>query len=295
MVDLQKEERVEPTLTLARQLWQAIEPLHAVVYFAPEPAEAARRVGLRGWWMGYFAGRIAPLGPIPPEAVTAVTYGFAPAMVARAIPDAWRYCPPDVVLRARLDAVGVALRRTLTARHLDRAAELGSLLWAAVGACRFEARPLAAAWSAVSRPGDPVVDCWLAATVLREHRGDGHVLAAVSAGLRGLDASVTHVATGAISRDIIQPSRGWSDDEWEQSVRRLHARGLLDRGGRLTRSGGMLRRDVEDTTDRLAAAPVERLGETGVGRVLDLAGAMSRHLIDTGVVPVPNPIGVPRP
>jgi hypothetical protein len=38
-----------PTSTLARRFWEAIEPIHAVVYFAPEPAEAARRVGLRGF------------------------------------------------------------------------------------------------------------------------------------------------------------------------------------------------------------------------------------------------------
>jgi hypothetical protein len=286
---------MQPTVTLARRLWQAIEPFHAVVYFAPEPAEAARSVGLRGWWMGYFAGRVAPLGPIPPEAVTAVTYGFSPAMVRRAIPDAWRFAPPEQVLPTRLEAVGAALRRALTGAHLRQIDQVRGLLWEAVDGCRFEARPLAAAWSSVARPDDPIVDCWLAATVLREHRGDGHVLAAVSAGLRGLDASVTHVATGAITRDIIQPSRGWSDDEWDQSCRRLRARGLLDRDGRPTRSGGTLRREIEDTTDRLAAGPVERLGETGIGRVVDIAGPISRHLIDIGVVPVPNPIGVPRP
>jgi hypothetical protein len=97
------------------------------------------------------------------------------------------------------------------------------------------------------------------------------------------------------AREIIQPTRGWSDDDWQQSSRRLQARGLMDRDGRLTKTGGALRRDVEDLTDRLAAAPVERLGETGVKRAIDLAAPVSRCLIDNGVVPVPNPIGAPRP
>jgi hypothetical protein len=135
----------------------------------------------------------------------------------------------------------------------------------------------------------------LATTVLREHRGDGHVLASVGAGLRGLDATVSFVATGAITRELIQPSRGWSDEDWAQSQRRLRARGILDRDGRLTKTGGALRRDVEELTDRLAAAPVERLGETGIERAIELAAPISRHLIDTGVIPVPNPIGAPRP
>ena len=286
---------MEPTATLARRFWAAIEPIHAVVYFAPEPAEAARKIGLRGFWMGYFAGRVAPLGPVPAKAVAAMAYGFAPAMVERAIPDAWRFADPAAVVVARIASAADALRH-----HLDRAmiaslAELSGPLWEAVAGCRFEGRPLAAAWSQVTHPRDPVESAWLAATILREHRGDGHVLAAVGAGLRGLEATLTFVATGAITREIIQPSRGWSDDDWQQASHRLQARGLLDRDGRLTKTGGALRREVEDLTDRLAAAPVERLGETGVKRAIDVASLVSRCLIDGGVVPVPNPIGVPRP
>jgi hypothetical protein len=121
------------------------------------------------------------------------------------------------------------------------------------------------------------------------------VIAAVSHGLRGLDAALTHVATGVISREMIQPSRGWTDEDWLSSKRRLQARGLVDRDGRLTKTGGALRRDIEDLTDRLAAAPVERLGETGVMEIIELATPVSRHLIDTGVFPVPNPVGAPRP
>jgi hypothetical protein len=69
----------------------------------------------------------------------------------------------------------------------------------------------------------------------------------------------------------------------------------LDRDGRLTKSGGAVRRQVEDTTDRLAAGPVERLGQDGVERLIELAAPLSRGLIDRGIVPLPNPVGVPRP
>lgn len=286
---------MEPTATLARRLWEATEPVHAIVYFAPEPAEAARRVGLRGFWMSYFASRFAPLGPVPAAAATAMAYGFAPAMVQRAIPDAWRLADPAIVLDARISGAAEALRHHLGQPELASLAKLSGLLWEAIAGFRFDGRPLAAAWSQVPRPDDSVASAWLAATIVREHRGDGHVLAGVSAGLRGLDATVTFVATGAISRELIQPSRGWSDEDWQQSVRRLRARGLLDRDGRLTKTGGALRRDVEDLTDRLAAAPVERLGETGVRQAIDLAAPVSRHLIDSGLIPVPNPIGAPRP
>jgi hypothetical protein len=286
---------MEPTPTLARRFWAAIEPIHAVAYFAQEPAEAARKAGLRGSWMSYFASRVAPLGPVPPSAVGAMAYGFAPAMVARAIPDAWKFAAPSAVLQARLASVPQALRQHVDGPLLGAMGELSRLLWEAVAGCRFDGRPLAAAWSAVPRPDDEVAAAWLAATVLREHRGDGHVLAGVASGLRGIDASVTFAATGAIPRAMIQQTRGWTDADWAASVRRLQARGLLDSGGRLTKSGGALRREVEDLTDRLAAGPVERLGSVGVEHAIDLATPVSRHLIDTGLIPVPNPIGAPRP
>jgi hypothetical protein len=49
----------------ARRLWRALEPLHAVTYFAPEPVEACTALGTRGFWMSYFAQRAAPLGAAP--------------------------------------------------------------------------------------------------------------------------------------------------------------------------------------------------------------------------------------
>ncbi|MDT7600710.1 MAG: hypothetical protein QOK26_2787, partial [Pseudonocardiales bacterium] len=150
-----------PTPTLARRFWEAIEPIHAVAYFAPESAEAVRRTGLRGFWMGYFAGRVAPLGPVSPEVVAAMAYGFAPAMVARAIPDAWGFAAPGSVLDARLTGVAAALRASLDPAAVADLTELSGLLWEAVAGCQFDGRPLAAAWSTAPRPADPVASAWL--------------------------------------------------------------------------------------------------------------------------------------
>ena len=79
----------------ARRLWQRFEPYHAVGYFAPEAGEVSRRAGWSGFWMGYFATRAAPLGPVPPSLVTALFFGFAPRVVERALPEAWRRCGPS--------------------------------------------------------------------------------------------------------------------------------------------------------------------------------------------------------
>jgi hypothetical protein len=283
---------MEPNSSLARRFWVALEPLHAVVYFAPEPAAAAKDVGLRGWWMGYFAGRAAPLGPIGPAPVTSMFFGFAPGMVARALPDAWKFARPEDVLRTRVEAVEMALARVLPEAG---PAELTGLLERAVAGCRFDGRPLAAAWAAVPRPPRLLARLWLATCVLREHRGDGHVLASVAAGLTGLEAGLTHIATGATTRELLQRARGWTDEEWEESRSRLLGRGLLDSSGRLTETGAAVRREVEATTDRLAAGPLEALGTAETERVIELATTLSRVVVDTGVVPVPNPMGLPRP
>ncbi|WP_433241119.1 SCO6745 family protein [Streptosporangium sp. CA-135522] len=286
---------VVPSPTLARRFWEAIEPVHAVAYFTPEPAEAARAVGLLGWWMGYFAGRLAPLGPLGAPAAKALCFAFAPGRVARALPDAWTYATPEKVLHTRMGAVQAALERVLPATGHADLERLVHLLERAVAGCGYEGRPLAAAWSGVPRPGSLTGRLWLAATILREHRGDGHVIAAAHAGLTGIEAGLTHVATGQIPRALIQTSRGWSDADWEQARRRLVARGLLDQGSRLSKRGGVVRREIENATDRLAAAPVTLLGPSGVEEAIRLAAPLSRHLVDTGVVPVPNPIGAPRP
>ncbi|MFK0248636.1 hypothetical protein ACIQUM_28415 [Amycolatopsis azurea] len=279
--------------SLQRRLWEAVEPLHAVVYFAPETAAAAKAVGLPSWWMGYFAGRVAPLGPLPEPPATAMLFGFAPRMVARSLPDAWKYAEPAVVLQRRMDAVEAALKRILP---MDAPfEELAGLLEQAVTGCDYAGRPLAAAWSSVAKPATPIGRIWLAATVLREHRGDGHVLSAIAAGLRGLDTTMTHIGSGAVTREVVQVNRGWSDDDWDESVARLTGQGILDGDLKLTESGIVLRQRIEDDTDRLATGPLDALGEDGAAEVVRMAVPLSRRIFDDGAIPLPNPMGAPRP
>ncbi|MBF6518703.1 SCO6745 family protein [Nocardia farcinica] len=285
----------QPVATLARRLWEAIEPLHAVAYFSPHHRRVSVELGMSGYWMGYFAGRAAPLGALTAAPVTAMFFSFPERRVAHALPAAWNHADPATVLAARIETA-----RTALAEHLGEVptADIDTLarrLEAAVDGCDYGGRPLAAGWARTPRPDDPLGRLWLAATVLREHRGDGHVLACVHAGVSGIDAVVAHAATGSVSRELMQRNRGWRDAEWDAALRRLRARGLVDVTGRLTKAGGALRRGVEDHTDVLAADPVTILGPTGIEDILARAAPLSRRLFDRGAIPLPNPIGVPRP
>src|SRR6185312_12135998 len=163
----------------ARRLWALGEPLHALVYFAEECQAAGERAGLTGFWQTYFALRAAPLGPVGPAVVTATFYNFAPAFVARRVPAVWAAVTPAGALEARLRGADAALRRVFGQEWIGSAevAEAAKLTAVAAAAVDLPGRPLAAANSAVPLPEEPHLLLWQSLTTLREHRGDGHVIA----------------------------------------------------------------------------------------------------------------------
>ena len=282
-------------MPIARRMWLLFEPMHAVTYFAPESVDAFKRAGLKGFWMGYFAGRAAPMGAVPSAVVEATFYNFAPCMVSRAIPDAWGFATPEHVLEARLTGVGRALEKMLgpsaSAQTVRQAAELGR---AAIEGLNVAGRPLAAANLALPIPNDPLHALWHAATVLREHRGDGHISALVAAELGGCEAHVSFAATGSVPRPILQTSRGWTDDEWAEAEASLRGRELLDSKGHLTESGRDWRRQIEDLTDQLATQPWQQLGEERTDTLRHLVQPMIHAIRGSGIIPSLNPIGLPR-
>jgi hypothetical protein len=281
---------------VARVMWRHLEPIHTLTYFAPESTEAFTAAGLKGFWMGYFAGRAAPMGPVGPAVVGATFFNFAPARVHRALPDAWERATPARVLDARLEGVDVALRGVLgdmaDSSAVRRAAEL--LRIASEGAVT-DGRPLAAANAALEWPTEPHLTVWHATTVLREHRGDGHVAALVEAGLDGRRALVMMTAIDAVPRALLQTSRGWEDDQWAEAVDALVARGWVAPDGSATATGRAARGAIEATTDRLAAGPWERLGEARTAELRATLAPMVDAVVATGTMPVPNPIGLTPP
>ncbi len=289
-------------MELARRMWTGYESVHGVTYFAPEARAAYEAAGLRGYWRGYFAGRAAPLGPVGSPPVAAAFCSFAPGMVARALPDVWARLAPDDpsagparALDARTAGAVAALRRILAGYDVTEAADL---LHEATSGLDHAGRVLAAANAALPAATDPLARLWQAATLLREHRGDGHVAALVAAGLTGRDALVLRAGLGAqadgaaLSRDVLQPIRGWTDEEWRAAARDLEARGWLRADGVATPAGAAAYADVEAATDRAAAAPWVALGSAGTGRLAELLAPLARAC--RAELPVPNPTGLPE-
>jgi hypothetical protein len=282
----------------ARALWTVGEPVHAVTYFAPESHAAWAAAGLRGFWRGYFATRTAPLGAVPAPAATAVLYNFAPGMVARALPAVWDLATPDEVWAARLAGVDGALRRAWGAEAAAVAERPAALARASLAGCPPEGRALFAAHAARPWPDEPHLVLWQALTLLREFRGDGHNAALLAAGVDGCAAHVLAAATGGAPRDLTQPNRGWTDEEWQAAADRLAARGLLggdDTTATATAAGRRLRDDVEAATDRAAAGPWRALGDDRTAELHAALTPLARAVVEAGLMPVPNPMGAPRP
>jgi hypothetical protein len=277
----------------ARAIWRWIEPIHAVTYFAPECRAAAKSAGLPSFWMGYFGARAAPLGPVGPSVVGALFFNFHPGMVARSIPDAWSFVEAPELVRMRRAAAADALRARIPS--LDSlAATVGPVLDHVVAGANGSGRAMFSANRQLGRPEDPVEALWQACTSLREHRGDGHVAMLTASGLDGCEALALFAAGEGLDPEVLRQNRGWSADEWTSAVERLTGRALLaDR--ELTPTGQAVRRTIEEGTDRLAGQPYRDLDGDSARQLADELRPAVAALLATGVIPFPNPIGLPAP
>lgn len=278
---------------MARRLFDRIEPVHAVTYFAPEARSALDDLGYRGFWMGYFAARSAPLGRVPADVVTAIFYNFAPHRVAKALPAAWDVALPEVALQARERSAVAALERC-GVRDDDGARTAAALAAKATRDLPVDGRPLYAANKALDWPDDPVAMLWHAATLLREHRGDGHVAILAAAGLSGRECNVLHAAAGRVPREMIMRSRDYDDAQWRDHVEQLARRGLLDTSGELTPAGHAVKQQIEDATDTLALTALDGLTDEEVETLFQTLTPITRAVVSADIVPSATPMGLSR-
>jgi len=279
-------------MEVARELWKRIETIHAVTYFAPESIGAAKSAGLRGFWMGYFGFRASPLGKVGAGVVEAAFANFAPDMVRRSIPDAWEFAEPSDLTTVRSNAAASALRR-LAPDISELATQVNDTLRGIVDAAAPNGRPLFAANRDVAPLEDPVAQLWQHCTTLREHRGDGHVAALVAAGVDGCQSHQLLVASQNLPVEVFRESRGWTDQQWDDGERRLRERGLLtDRA--LTVAGRHAHDEIERVTDALAYEPIAKtLSATAIDNLIDDLTPTAVEISSSGVLPFPNPMGLP--
>jgi hypothetical protein len=279
---------------LAQRAHFLVETLHTVAYFAPEPVEEYRAYGLRGR-AGYFSSRAAAMGPVPAEVITATFAIFAPAFVAQCMDGVWARVSPDEIQAARRRGVSAALHPVLAEMDLARALDL---LRDATTALDGLGRPLYSAHAALSWPGEPTMDLWHAATLLREHRGDGHFAAVLLSALGPVETLVLHGAAIPAMRPFLQKTRGWADEDWDTAEENLRGQGLVSIGDgsvELTDAGRGLKSELERQTRTAALTGWRHIGVDGTQQVVNALLPVREALLAADIFPPGSPLRVSEP
>lgn len=252
-------------------MFELVEPIAVVTYMEPEPTEAVMSLGVGNEWDAYFAGRAAPLGTDTPAAVVdALFYNFAPGEVARHIPAVWDRVTPHAATMARQQGSVAALRRIAgdlldtpaTVRAGDALVAAGT--WASTGG-----RALYAAVRTLPIPTEPVARLWHGASLLREHRGDGHIAALVGLGIGGTESHVLHTLADGLPADRFGRLWHLPPAHLGRVIEGLRGRGLIGDDGWLTPTGAQLVRRLETLTDELAAPAYAALDGTTIDQLVD--------------------------
>lgn len=235
---------------VARRFYELTEPVALVAFFSQEPADAMAALGYRGYWDGYFAGRAAPLGPVPAEVVHAAFYSFAEGEAARHIPRVWETATPEAAHQARQQGCVAALRRILgdlvEAPGFARAADI---LATAATSAPTEGRVMYAALRTLPVP-------------------EAHVLNALASGVYPAESfgRIHHLPKARLAAVMAG----------------LRERGLVDGTGHLTDAGGATKERVESLTDVLAEAPYLALEARERDELAALLEPVAARLEETG-------------
>ena len=250
------------------RMFELVEPI-AMATFSEACNEAFLAIGMRNYWDGYFAGRAAPLGLAPAEVVHAVFYNFADGEVARHIPWVWGKVTPAEAIAVRERGSAAALRQMIgelaDSPGLARAADLATT---AATSAPTEGRVLYAALRALPLPEEPVARLWHAATLLREHRGDGHIAALVAEGIGGTEAHVLHALSEGIPAEKFGRVHHLPAVRLAAVVDGMRARGLIEASGWLSDAGRESKERIESLTDDLAAPAYDSLTPRELDRLI---------------------------
>lgn len=266
----------------ARALREAIEPIATICFWSEPSSVEYAAVGL-DFLGGYVWGRACVLGE-PEGTVVASAFGvFEPGLIAGLYDASRQVCSVAAVRAAKERGAVTALRQALGGADVGAVA---GVLRRAAEAADPTGRALHSGLAAMPWPEDPYGQLWHAASILREHRGDGHLAALVGEGIDGLEANILTETRVGWPPLAYTGSRAWSPEAMEAATQRLVDRGLLANGA-LTAEGRALRDDIEARTDRSVQRAVAAIGND-LDSAIDQLNAWSQQIIDAGWFP-PDP------
>jgi len=262
-------------MNAVREVSLAVTATHRFIYWAPEAAEEAAKLGVTDRGPGglagpaYFAFRSAAMGAVPWQVVLATFYNFSPRSV-QPMTGVWDAAPPDQWQAARFEVADRALQRVGVSLTTDEITEVRSLIDPVVAGADYAGKTLAAANASVALPANPLVALWQQITVVREWRGDTHIVVLVNNRLGPCDCNVIQSATGRFPTVLARGTRQWNDEEWAAATARLVARRWLNVDGTVTDAGTAAREQIEVETDEHCAALWAPIGDAGARRLASL-------------------------
>lgn len=278
----------------ARRLRNAVEPVAAGVYFAPEAHAAYEELGFgsspitqggvaRPELKAYFTSRGACMGDVPGQVVASAFGCFNPKVVVPAVAAGWQITNRERLLAARERAATAMLQRVLgdQPKGLERATVL---LRRASDAAAWAGRPINGGLRSLGFPGNPMGDMWRAADLLREHRGDSHVIAWAVGGADAVEILLLTEQWWGLPARSYTPSRGWNPADMDSGFQRLQRRGLMTGDEQLTDAGRAFREEVEVRTDELERSVLDALGDD-VTELVEYLDPWSDAIISAGSYP----------
>ncbi len=284
-----------PERRLARRMFELVEPIGVIPYSSDEPNEAMFALGFTNYWDTYFAGRAAALGSsVPAEVVDALFYNFGPGEVARHIPKVWSTTTPEAAIAARQEGCVKALRSILgDLVDTPEFVRAGELLTKAATSAPLEGRPMYAALRTLPLPEEPVARLFHAASLLREHRGDGHVAALMAEGIGGLEAHVLLALDMGIPAPKFGRIHHLPAALLTDLIDRMKDRGLIADEATFTPAGRRAKDRVEALTDELALAPYEALEPDELDELIAALEPLAQKL-NAALTSRRSPSGTPR-
>ncbi len=267
----------------ARRLRDAVEPIATIGWWSEAAAVRLDALG-HDFFDGYVWGRAASLGADVTDAIVVAAFGvFEPGLLAAVYRQGRAISSREAVLSARADGATAGL--AAAAADVDRALvdDFGGGLLRALGDLDGVGRPLFSGLRQLPLPDDSYGRAWRAAELVREHRGDGHLAAAVSAGLDVVTMNVLTELWLGYPAGEYSATRGFSPERIEASVAGLRQRGWLDDRG-LTAEGRTARDAIEEATDRTQDALILALGDS-IDTVIAAATAIGSAVVAACAAP----------
>jgi hypothetical protein len=280
----------------ARRLRNAVEPVAAGVYFAPEAhaayealgfdpsPKAAQKDGIaRPEMKSYFTSRGACMGQVTGEVVAAAFGCFNPKAVVPGVAAGWQVVDRGTILRAREQGATAMLKRVL-GEEPEGLGRVTELLRRAADAAPWSGHAVNSGLRSLGFPGTPVGDMWRAADLVREHRRDSHVLAWAVGGVDAVEVLLLTEQYWGVPVRAYTPSRGWNDADMDAGFERLQARGLMTAEEKITDAGRSFREEIEVRTDELERPLLDALGDD-LDELLEHLDAWSEAIIEAGSYP----------